>query len=296
MASSDTELVVSGHPTLQPAPSCMAGTWGHLCALSHVPCCHLGAGAGSVPTLRSPTPVTTPAEGPWCAMRLPGAEGVAELWCCDEPLSPQNHPHPCPHPQWVSQPQDRQHLELCATAPELEPSQHQGPGSSSCWQKLGHAMSPGGGSMCPERGPSSRLVLGQGCGWGAQLSLQHPSSGWGVIALIRVISLAQLKSSSRLESVRAACWLLGNRGVVLLWQCWQPRGPDAWGAPREEERGDVHSLGRDGDIPGAERQQDMPKRKMRTCCGHQRAHTLSSHPTACPAPNTSRMPSPSWHL
>jgi len=181
--------------------------------------------------------------------------------------------------------------------PEPELSQHQGRGLSSHQQKLGHAASPGVGSgaASPKWGPLSSLALGQGCSWGALLSLQHPSPGWGAIALIRDISLAQLRSSGRLESVGAACWLPGNQGAVLLWQCGQPGGPPARRAPGGEGHGDAHGLGRDGDIPRAQGQQDMPKSKTGTCCGA-RAWTLerleSPHrtpaqpqtPPGCPVP------------
>lgn len=167
-------------------------------------------------------------------MRLAGTGGgAAELRSCAAPLPSRSHSRPCPHPWWVSQPQDGQHLEVCATAPETESSQRQGPGPSSHQRKLGHAVSPGVGSSAasPQRGPSSHPALGQGCGWGALLSLQHPSPGWGAIALIRVISLAQLRSSSRLESVRAAHWFPGNWGAVSLWQFGQPGGVPLPGEP-----------------------------------------------------------------
>uniref|UniRef100_A0A8C0Z955 Uncharacterized protein n=1 Tax=Cyanistes caeruleus TaxID=156563 RepID=A0A8C0Z955_CYACU len=91
------------------------------------------------------------------------------------------HPRPCPHPRWVSWPQDGQHLQLCAVVPKPEPAQHQGSGLSSCWQNLGQHHVPWGGSSAtsPHWGPSSCPVLGQGCSWGVPLSLQAPSSSWG---------------------------------------------------------------------------------------------------------------------
>lgn len=98
VAGSDTEPIVPGHPMPQPTPSHRAGTWG--CTGTAAPgttsppwpmspaATRLQA-LGSVPTLRSPTPGTTPAEGLRCAMLLAGTGGgAAELWSCAAPLPP----------------------------------------------------------------------------------------------------------------------------------------------------------------------------------------------------------------
>lgn len=165
VAGSDTEPVVPGHPSRQPAPLGRdrdpglhrdSSAWHHLPVLAHVPRCYPGAGAGVL------QPRDNPSGGTCCATCPAGTGGATELRCCTAPLPPQSHPHPCPHPPWVSRPQDGQHLEVCAVVPELEPTQHQGPGLSSCWQNLGHAMSPGvAPAPCPQTGDP------------------HPAQRWG---------------------------------------------------------------------------------------------------------------------
>lgn len=131
-----------------------------------------------------------------------------------------------------------------ATAPNTSPSPAgvTAPGQAAVpppGPELSHALQGGNWvtlcppglapASCPQIGgpgpPPCPVALGHGCGWGAPRSLQHPSPSWGAIALIRVISLAQLKSSSRLESVGAA------RGLLRRWRGGGSVWFGRWGKP-----------------------------------------------------------------
>lgn len=226
VAGSDMEPVVPGRPTPQPARSRMAGTWGCTGTAApgttspcwpRVPCCHLGAGAGSCARDGVSIPGDSPSRGA-VLCHAPGwhrrSSGRAAVLCCTAAtLKPSLSLSPSP--LGVTAP-GRAALGGLYHSPRAGAVPAPGPGTKVLLAKTGSCpVSPriGSGAASPERGPSSRPVLGQGCGWGALLSLQHPSSGWGAIALIRVISLAQLRSSSRLENVGATRWLPGNWGL-----------------------------------------------------------------------------------
>lgn len=197
------EPVVPGHPSLQPAPSGVTGTRG----------CPGTAAPGTIfPCwLKSPVstqeqelgfskPGITPVEG--CA--VPRARlAQEERLSCSSALHrchPKATPVPVPIPGGCHSPRMGNTCLGCCPQARAKPT----PGlrTELLLAKSGSRRVPWGGSstMSPHWGPSA------GAGLQLESPTEHevPTPSWGVIALIRIVSLVQLRSSSRLESIGAA--------------------------------------------------------------------------------------------